>query len=109
MHLLGRAMTVQASGAVSMCEHYGRNTVIGNAETDNLLALYNGSFMNTQREYFPVGSCLSCNMAYSGHGMYGSIRFKGIEQEIFYKKDFYNEIYSLRDVKEGISWEKNSG
>ena len=104
-HLTGRVMTVKANGKASLCEHYARHIETGNVEIRSLLDIYN-SGMRSIREDFPTTLCQKCPIPYNGSGFYGSVRLKGsiLNREIFLKTDYYNSIYSFKDVREGTSW-----
>lgn len=69
-----------------------------------LLDIYNNSAYKTLREGHSIGvfppPCNICGFAYTGAGMSGTIKFRNPlfqSQTIFYKRDYYNEFFSLTD------------
>jgi hypothetical protein len=72
--------------------------------TTPLLDFYNSppyrEFRDMQSHgYFPE-PCKNCGISYTGSGIRGSIRFRNLallQEKIYYRKDHYNEFWSLQD------------
>jgi organic radical activating enzyme len=54
-----------------------------------------------------LGPCSTCGISYTGTGWKGVLRFRDkslLQQDIFYREDYYNKFFSLVDKSRPDSW-----
>ena len=100
-YLYGYYVTIKSDGSIRLCERNQKAPVIGTYR--NLAGAK--KIMDSEAEAFPQGICVNCEQVYDGAGMFGKICFKDGTLQINFRQDYFNQIYSLRDVREGVSWE----
>ena len=103
----GWIMTVDANGFARLCDRYmpGANTFLGDTRKRSVLELFNEG-VGEYRDGFPYGLCRSCPQPYSGNGIHGEVTFKKNGFTCFYSADYFHSIFSMKNVKGGLSWGK---
>ena len=104
-YLEGYYLTIKSDGGIRLCERNMSAPYIG--YVDNIKAVK--GVIDNYRENFPRGVCKGCTQVYSGTGQYGQVAFKGSDDFLYFKQDYFNQIYSRYDVKKGLSWEVLQG
>ena len=91
-------LVIRSDGKVRLCERNMNAPIVGDLTKEPINAVLPKL---TEHEV-----CKTCGQRYCGSGMFGEIRFKSRPngQPIYFKQDYFNQIYSLKEVKEGISW-----
>jgi len=94
----GYYFVVRSDLKVRLCERNMNSPIIGDLKEE--------SVKTVARRLGPHEICDTCGQKYCGDGWYGQLHFKGDDSHTYYvKKDYFNTIYSLKDVREGVSWE----
>ena len=95
----GYYLVIRSDGKVRLCERNMNAPIVGDLTKESINAVLPRL---TEHEV-----CKTCGQRYCGSGMFGEIRFKSRPngQPIYFKQDYFNQIYSLKEVKEGISWQ----
>ena len=104
----GWIATVDANGYMRMCDRYMQTHFVrgGDLNTENLLEVFNGSYLQKYRDSYPLEVCQTCPQAYSGGGLFGEVTFKSTLFHCYYRMDYFGSIYSKKDIKGGVSWQK---
>lgn len=96
----GRYLVVKADGQVRLCERNMNSPVIGDLTKETVEEV----LPRLERGY---RVCDTCGQRYCGEGFYGTVYLKDqtYTEPIYYRQDYFNHIFSRRDVRKGISWQ----
>lgn len=93
-------IVIRSDGKVPLCERNINAPIIGDLTKE--------SIQDILPRLVEHDICKTCSQRFCGSGMFGEIRFKSnpTGPPIYFKQDYFNQIYSLKDIKKGISWKE---
>ena len=99
-----RYMVFDVKGEIRLCERRPGPTSTGRKPEET----YRQAWRRNIEEHKGTDFCLKCPQRFNGDGFYGEIRFRDWmvwDKTVFFRKDYFNEIYSRTDNRDGVAWQ----